>query len=386
MSDAGDKFLLLVLFAGVAIVLYRLSAGREMRRMAEMAAEEALTGDTGPRRDVFLTFPSVLSLLLAALGMLPILGVPFAAAGLVLLARSRKATPYTRAYLLPHWFHSFALGFGLTAFLVTGLALAALVRTDLPFRVDLLPAPAGEGGYTAATFVVAVPAALLSVTLHECAHGLVALGMGDDTAQKAGRLTLNPLRHIDPLGSVALPLFLVLIKAGFLFGWARPVPVRIHRLRDEHLGSAAVAAAGAGANLLLALAALGLLTVVGAVLVFVAPGGVEHFHALGREPLFRGTAFHPVALTVQFLKLMVLLNLGLGVLNLVPLPPLDGSRLLEGLWPRTFGPLFSALRPFGCLLLPGVLLGAFCVLAAFLSPLLLLLFHVYLPFFVRFPA
>jgi Zn-dependent protease len=377
-----DKMVLLIFFAVIAIVLYRISAAREMRRMAAMSME-IRTGPTGPGYDYFLTTSSLLALVLSACGMIPLIGFPFAVAGLVLLARSRKTTPFMKPYIIPHWFHTFALGMALTGFLVTGLAVAAVIHSDLPYQLNLMPTPAVESPFTAAIIIAAVPAVVLSVTLHECAHGLVALGMGDDTALRAGRLTMNPLRHIDPLGSVVLPLMLVLLKAGFLFGWARPVPVRADLLRDPHLGTAAVSAAGAGANFLFALAGLGVFTILGAVLVFVAPDAVEHFHNLKREATFHGWALHPIALTAQFLKILILLNLSLGILNLIPLPPLDGARLLEGLWPKTFGPLFRALRPVGCLLLPGVLLTAFCVLVAILKPILFILFDVFLPFFIR---
>ncbi len=107
--------------------------------------------------------------------------------------------------------------------------------------------------YTASTWILP---ALLAITLHEAAHGFVAWWMGDPTAKQAGRVTLNPLRHVDPMGTVVLPAMLLLVKSPFLFGWAKPVPVDFHNLPSPRRDMAIVAAAGPGINLLQAYIAL----------------------------------------------------------------------------------------------------------------------------------
>ena len=144
---------------------------------------------------------------------------------------------------------------------------------------------------------------ILSVIIHEISHGYAALYFGDQTAKLAGRLTLNPLKHLDPIGSVILPLLLVLSGSGIVFGWAKPVPFNPFNLRNKRLGTLSVAAAGIIANLVIALV-FGLLIRAASVYNF----GSESF-------LFITSA-------------IVLVNIVLAVFNLMPIPPLDGSRIL----------------------------------------------------------
>ena len=176
---------------------------------------------------------------------------------------------------------------------------------------------------------------LIAVIFHEVAHGYVANWLGDDTAKRAGRLTLNPLPHIDPIGSVILPLFLLLTHSGFLFGWAKPVPVSFARLGKPKRDMVLVAAAGPLTNLALA-------TFAAAV-----------FHAIrvrgghGSDALFE-YLLYPVAMIAQR---AVLMNVFLGIFNLVPIPPLDGGRVLTGLLPLDWARQFAKIEPFGFLIL-----------------------------------
>ena len=176
---------------------------------------------------------------------------------------------------------------------------------------------------------------LVAVVFHEVAHGYVANWLGDDTARRAGRLTLNPLPHIDPIGSVALPLLLLGSQAGFLFGWAKPVPVNFAQLGRPKRDMVLVAAAGPLTNLALA-------TVSALVFRALVVGGGHENGALSAGLVY------PVAMMAQR---SVLMNVFLGVFNLIPIPPLDGGRVLTGLLPLALARQFARIEPFGFVIL-----------------------------------
>jgi Zn-dependent protease len=171
---------------------------------------------------------------------------------------------------------------------------------------------------------------LFAVTLHEAAHGYAAKRLGDSTAQMLGRLSLNPLRHVDPVGTVLVPATLLLLHTGFLFGWAKPVPVNFNNLRHPRRDMALVAAAGPGANLLMAL----IWALVAKLGVMLAAGGV-------------GFAV-PLALMGEA---GIAINLVLMVLNLLPIPPLDGGRVLSGLVPPVWANRLDRIEPYGLIIL-----------------------------------
>ncbi|MEK7542587.1 MAG: site-2 protease family protein [Patescibacteria group bacterium] len=164
---------------------------------------------------------------------------------------------------------------------------------------------------------------LLSVILHEVAHGYIALAQGDPTARQAGRLTLNPIPHIDPVGSIAVPLVLVLFQSPILFGWAKPVPVNPYNLRDKKYGSAKVSFAGPATNLAIAVFFGLLLRFLSSPIAEILPGLI---------PLFVG---------------IVQVNLFLAIFNLVPIPPLDGSHILFDFLPRSLDVVRQFLTQYG---------------------------------------
>ena len=179
--------------------------------------------------------------------------------------------------------------------------------------------------YTAATLIVPL---IVAIVFHEVAHGYVANLLGDPTAKERRRLSLNPLRHVDPLGTVIVPGLLALVKAP-VFGWAKPVPVIKQRLRNPRFGMMAVAAAGPGSNLVLA--------ALGAVLLGLLS------RLLGDSQLGPGVGGFIVANLVNFL----MINVFLALFNLLPIPPFDGSHIVEGLLPPRAAQYYDRLRPLG---------------------------------------
>ena len=182
--------------------------------------------------------------------------------------------------------------------------------------------------YTASTWVLPV---LLAITLHEAAHGFVAHCLGDDTASRLGRVTLNPLKHIDAFGTILLPAILLLLRSPFLFGYAKPVPVNFHALHHPRRDMVLVAAAGPATNVL-----LGALSALSFHLVSYVPAGAA---------LWVG----------QNLKNALIINVVLAVFNMLPLPPLDGGRIVAGLLPNFLAEPFARLEPFGLLILVALL-------------------------------
>jgi Zn-dependent protease len=179
------------------------------------------------------------------------------------------------------------------------------------------------------------------VVFHERAHGYVANRLGDDTAKEEGRLTLNPLVHIDPLGTILLPGLLLLSGSGFLFGWAKPVPVAFHRLNDPMRDMIIVSAAGPAMNLTLAVISAAILT---AVLAF------------GTGPATAEGGFEVARPIILMCQMSLQLNVVLAVFNMLPIPPLDGGRVAVGLLPRQLAEPLANIEPYGFLIIMALLL------------------------------
>ncbi len=173
---------------------------------------------------------------------------------------------------------------------------------------------------------------VIAITFHEAAHGFVAHRFGDNTAWELGRVSFNPLKHIDPFGTLMLPAMLLLSHSPFLFGYAKPVPVNFRALRHPRIDMVWVALAGPATNIALAL--------------FAAAA----FHVLAFVP---ASAVQWVA---DNLKNALVINVVLAIFNMLPIPPLDGGRVAVGLLPRVLAYPLSRLEPFGMLILIGILI------------------------------
>ncbi len=205
--------------------------------------------------------------------------------------------------------------------------------------------------------VVSLPAIMMAVILHEYAHGWMAYKMGDPTAKEYGRLTLNPLPHIDPIGTLVLPGLLMLVGSPILFGWAKPVPINPFRFKDLKSGTFFVSIAGIGMNLLLA--------VVFAILYRLIVGGYLDF--LGEAILLPLAVFSAKA---------VLINLVLALFNAVPIPPLDGSRALMSFFSLKYWELFYRFETYGFIVLTVLLFTG--VLGKLIFPPVLFLWGIFI--------
>lgn len=190
---------------------------------------------------------------------------------------------------------------------------------------------------------------LFAITLHEVAHGWVANRLGDPTARMLGRLTLNPIKHIDPIGTVLVP-GLMLLMGGFLFGWAKPVPVSPRNFKDPRRDMAIVAAAGPVSNLIMAVMWAALLKLVSV------------------QQVAFGWAAEPLALMGLA---GISINLALAVLNLLPIPPLDGGRVVDNLLPPRLSASYSQLEPYGMWII--LALAVFGLLWVIMAPPFMLL-------------
>jgi Zn-dependent protease len=205
--------------------------------------------------------------------------------------------------------------------------------------------------------VIAVAVVLASLTVHEAAHAWSADRLGDPTARMLGRVSLNPIVHIDVIGTIVLPVMAALSGLPII-GWAKPVPVNISRLRSPRRDFVLVAAAGPGSNLVMAAAAA-------VVLHAIAPeSGGRHF--AGATGLLSGILYYGVTINVL-----------LAVFNLIPVPPLDGGNVLAGLLPPRFAEMFVRIRPYGFLVLYALMFTG--MLSAMILPPAAALIRVLLP-------
>ena len=183
------------------------------------------------------------------------------------------------------------------------------------------------------TLLIYIIPLLFAITLHEAAHGWVACKLGDHTARMMGRVTLDPTKHIDPIGTIAIPLVLLLSSSGFIFGWAKPVPINFNALRNGKNGMIWVALAGPIANIVMAICWLFIMII-----------------AINMN----------IAALIEMGRVGILVNCVLAVFNLLPIPPLDGSRVISALLPNRLAYQYNQLEQYGLYILLGLMfLGGF---------------------------
>jgi Zn-dependent protease len=208
-------------------------------------------------------------------------------------------------------------------------------------------------------FAIQLAVILFSISFHESAHAYAALLFGDTTARDLGRISLNPMRHIDPIGSILVPLILYFF-AGFIFGSAKPTPVDLRNTKDPRMANLVVSAAGPFSNFLLA----GLGLVAFAVIRRAEPQALGDLAEALQGSRFASGALAPITYLLFF---FVLVNVMLGVFNLLPIPPLDGSGVLLSLGGEPVGRLYAVIRPFGFIIL--LLLVMSPILGGILRPI-----------------
>jgi len=173
-------------------------------------------------------------------------------------------------------------------------------------------------------FILTLSIFFLAVIVHEYTHGWVAWKLGDSTAKRAGRLTMNPLVHIDPIGTIVLPLILIITHSPVIFGWAKPVPVNFYNLRNPKRDMVWVGLAGPSANIILAV-----------LLSFILKASI-----ISQNPLF-----------LLIIDSAIIINLVLAVFNILPIPPLDGSKVAMGMLPRQISIQYAKLEPYGFIII-----------------------------------
>lgn len=216
---------------------------------------------------------------------------------------------------------------------------------------------------TLALAIVLIPALVIAIVFHEVAHGYAARALGDPTASERGRLTLNPLRHVDPIGTLLVPGLLALVGAP-VFGWAKPVPVNKARLANPRAGMMAVAAAGPAINFLLA--------AIGALLLGLAvPQGLGFGGGASGEENLLTDALGQTHWIATGLFYFILINLFLGMFNLLPIPPFDGSHIVGGMLPHPAYGVWERLQGVGMVLLIGLIAASWVFGAGWLDRVLM---------------
>lgn len=296
---------------------------------------------------------AVWALICSVLTFIPLVGWIPAMATIVLLILHRKRIRHASA-----WRHSRALCRYALVFLVLGVGISVLAtwgltRTDATVETYVIDSTNQESGANYGLIAGALFVVLLSLTVHEAAHATTAWWLGDSLAHSQGRVTLNPLAHIDPFGTILLPLLLYHF-GGLVFGYARPVQVRVESLPRYRRAHILISLAGPGSNLILAALSIALLIAIGCVIRLTLPeASLMHLSEFDIRTSVSASGFAlapAVGAFCTILKLSFFVNTLLAMFNLIPIPPLDGSWVLEHLFPSHLGRFYALIRPYGFLI------------------------------------
>ncbi|GJM26282.1 MAG: hypothetical protein DHS20C16_26970 [Phycisphaerae bacterium] len=313
---------------------------------------EPVAQPAGPRRNPLfpkMTTMPVVAISLAAVSFLPVAGFVLGFVAIGLAIRIRKTSPDNAANLHMRTVASLSVYMAVIGMAISGVATYAMFNRA-PASHVINPEAFRELEWSIGAVIAAMVMVIIALSFHEAAHAITAWWCGDGYAKSLGRVTLNPVSHIDPFGTIILPIVLAYTGSP-VFGYAKPVPVQLGNVPNYRRSQILVAGAGPFSNILQAACCLGLITLIASLLSLVP--GVEVFHLCDIEPYvdIRGVAGAKVigALALM-LKLGFAINLFLAFFNMIPLPPLDGSWIAEQMLPDSMGRFYAAIRPYGMLI------------------------------------
>ncbi|HNO80618.1 MAG TPA: site-2 protease family protein [Phycisphaerae bacterium] len=314
-----------------------------------------------------MTAMPIVAISLATISFIPLAGFLFGAVAIGLAIRIRQTSPDNPANQHMRTIASISLYVASVGLMIAAVATYAMFH-HRPASRTIDPEVFRDLDWSLGAGIAAIVMIIMALCLHEAAHAITAWWCGDGYAKSLGRVTLNPLSHIDPFGTILLPI--ILVSAGLpVFGYARAVPVQLASVPNYRRAQILVAGAGPFSNILQAACCLAIITLISAVLSLIP--GVEVFHLCDVQPYvdIRGIAGAKViGAMALMLKLGFAINLFLAFFNMIPLPPLDGSWIAEQMLPGSMGRFYSAIRPYGMFIFLAMIYGAPEIIDYFLTP------------------
>ncbi len=314
-----------------------------------------------------MTAMPIVAISLATIAFIPLAGFLFGAVAIGLAIRIRQTSQNNAAHLHMRTIATISLYIAIAGLLISTVATYAMFNRG-PDTHTIDPEMFRDLEWSTGAIIAAIVMIIMALCFHEAAHAITAWWCGDGYAKSLGRVTLNPLSHIDPFGTILLPIFLASMGSP-VFGYARPVPVQLGNVPNYRRSQILVSAAGPFSNILQAACCLALITLISAVLSLIPD--VEVFHLCDLQPFveIRGIAGAKViGAAALMLKLGFAINLLLAFFNMIPLPPLDGSWIAEQMLPGSMGRFYATIRPFGMFIFLAMIYWAPEIIGYFLAP------------------